>query len=335
MIGKESPLNLGRDSPRHPVDMDATVPSEEKSRVSFSPSSIPKSATSPRSSFPGGKKQKRSYRGSSKMKNSSRGSRNSKAKGKQTRPSIERVFPKALEEKIKQEEVDIRDHSKIHEYLKKFSRQEYKIIVKNTKTARTWSEKLQQFPSATSYFAYGKNRYRDVLADEVTRVKLEGQEHDYINANYILGKRLPGCPRVSYIAGQAPTPATFNDFWLMIWQTKSAVTVMLTRFREKGVVKAHCYWPKNVDQTTKYGEIAVTLMNQKSLPGISVSTLKLVKKECKDGIIQTEEQRVVYHLHYTEWPDFGVPRSTKVIRNLISYTNLYFELGGTQGLTGY
>jgi hypothetical protein len=43
---------------------------------------------------------------------------------------------------------------------------------------------------------------------------------------------------------------------------------------------------------------------------------------------------VVYHLHYTEWPDFGVPKSTRVIRSLISYTNLYSDLGVTQGTPG-
>ncbi len=94
--------------------------------------------------------------------------------------------------------------------LKKVSRSEYKAIVKSTRPPRTWAEKLQMYPSATSYLAYAKNRYRDVLADEHTRVKLLGMEHDYINANYIEGSVLPGQPKCRYIATQAPLPATME-----------------------------------------------------------------------------------------------------------------------------
>lgn len=99
---------------------------------------------------------------------------------------------------------------KVAEQLKKVSRAEYKAIVKSTRPPRTWAEKLQAFPSATSYLAYAKNRYRDVLADEHTRVKLVGLEFDYINANRIEGSVLPGQPKTRYIATQAPLPATME-----------------------------------------------------------------------------------------------------------------------------
>lgn len=248
---------------------------------------------------------------------------------------MEYVLPAALAAKIEEGTVELRDHEKVLEFLKKMSRQEYKAIVKTTRIPRTWAEKLQVFPSATSYFAYAKNRYRDVLADEKTRVKLEGPEHDYINANLITEHDLPGHPpKVSYIACQAPLPATITDFWWMIWQKNSCVIVMLTRFREKGAVKAHPYWPKDVGVCEDYGgQIEVTLVNQKTIPGISISTLRVVLKPGQENG-KVEGERIIYHLHYTEWPDFGVPRSTKVIRSLISYTNLYLELGSTQGLKG-
>lgn len=99
---------------------------------------------------------------------------------------------------------------KLSEHLKKVCRAEYKAIVKGTRSPRTWAEKLQVFPSATSFLAYAKNRYRDVLADEHTRVKLVGMEHDYINANYVEGSLLPGQPKCRYIATQAPLPATME-----------------------------------------------------------------------------------------------------------------------------
>jgi hypothetical protein len=164
------------------------------------------------------------------------------------------VLPVSLTEKAEKGLIDVTQWSKLEEQLKKVSRLEYKAIVKSTRAPRTWAEKLQTFPSATSYFAYAKNRYRDVLADEATRVKLQGMEHDYINANYIEGARLPGQPKVRYIATQAPLPATMEDFWWMVWQEKSCVIVMLTKLREKGTVKAHPYWPKHIDEEMEFGE---------------------------------------------------------------------------------
>ena len=292
-----------------------------------SPEAVLKNAfTSPRSSQKG--KQRKTKRGSHKDQSL----RGSERKMKKKMEGVEYVLPAALAAKVRDGTVDLRDGPRVTDYLKKMARQEYKSIIKSTRIPRTWAEKLQVFPSATSYFAYAKNRYRDVLADEKSRVKLEGLEHDYINANMICGQDLPGHPRCTYIACQAPLPATVSDFWWMVWQKNSCVIVMLTRFREKGTIKAHPYWPKGVGESEDYGQITVTLVTQKSLPGICISTMQIALQEGSNGA--AERQRIVYHLHYTEWPDFGVPRTTKVLRCLISYTNLYLELGLTQGLDG-
>ncbi len=243
--------------------------------------------------------------------------------------AVRYVLPKCMHEKAVGGMLDVTDWTRVHELLKKASRAEYKAILKSTRLPRTWAEKLQLFPAATSYFAYSKNRYRDVLADEKTRVKLVGLENDYINANFISGSNLPGRPKAHYIACQAPLPTTFEDFWWMVWQEKSSVIVMLTKFREKGTVKAHPYWPKEVDEVVECGCMRVALVTQKTLPGICISTLRLTKNSPNEA-----STRIVYHLFFTEWPDFGVPKSTRSIRNLLTYTNLYLDLGATQGTTG-
>lgn len=61
-----------------------------------------------------------------------------------------------------------------------------------------------------------KNRYLNVLAYDHSRVMLKAGAPggtDYINANWIGGLRRPR----AYIASQAPVPASFDDFWWMIW----------------------------------------------------------------------------------------------------------------------
>ena len=250
--------------------------------------------------------------------------------GQQHESSVKCVLPTALAEKVASGEVDLADWTKVFDYMKKLSRVEYKAILKSTRLPRTWAEKLHVFPAATSYFAYSKNRYRDVLADERTRVKLVGLEHDYINANYIDGAVLPGRPKVRYIACQAPLPTTFEDFWWMVWQEACPVIVMLTKFREKATVKAHPYWPKDMDEVVECGPISVALVTQKSLPGISISTLRVTNSAAPSS----SSTRIVYHLFFTEWPDFGVPKSSRGIRNLLIYTNLYSDLGASQGISG-
>ncbi|KAI6338167.1 hypothetical protein MCOR30_003093 [Pyricularia oryzae] len=86
-----------------------------------------------------------------------------------------------------------------------------------------------------------KNRYNNIFPFEHSRVRLDGRqqgESDYINASHIKATR----SHKKYIASQGPLPATFEDFWSMIWDQDVRVIVMLTAEHEGGHLKCHPYW---------------------------------------------------------------------------------------------
>ena len=120
-----------------------------------------------------------------------------------------------------------------------------------------------------------KNRYRNVVPYDHTRVKLIGNEssdedggggggnggtNDYINANYIHVL----CDRPSYaefdgirkryISTQGALPSTTGDFWQMVWQQNCRVIVMATKEMERGRIKCHKYWPEPSESDGGDGE---------------------------------------------------------------------------------
>jgi len=56
-----------------------------------------------------------------------------------------------------------------------------------------------------------------------------------------------------------------------------------------------------------------------------------VEREFQQGVVS---RRQIFQFHYTEWPDFGIPSSTKTIRELICVMDLYKMKGAMAGLTG-
>lgn len=163
---------------------------------------------------------------------------------------------------------------------------------------------ISRFVYSTALKNSGKNRYPDVLPFEETRVKLANPE-DYINANYV---NINGG---QFISTQAPLPQTFTTFWQMVWENNVPVIVMLTKIMEKRKIKAHCYWPA-LNESEIFGDIRVTLLSETLESFIIVREMEI---QMNDVV------RSLCHIQYTEWPDFGVPRSTKTIRRLLEICN--------------
>jgi len=154
---------------------------------------------------------------------------------------------------------------------------------------------------------------------------LENQEgSEYINANFIT---IPYCSvsKELYISTQAPLESTIFDFWRMIWEQKSHCIVSLTNLAEKSRVKADRYWPLDKGCTEIHGDIVVTFLNVLCYKHIVVRKLTI----SRFGV-----ERVVLQIHYSDWPDFGVPTSSIEVRNLIKLTDIWKKLNLGSGLDG-
>ena len=72
-------------------------------------------------------------------------------------------------------------------------------------------------------------------------------ETNYVNASRIKFEGL----EQSFIACQAPLPASFAHFWQMVLEDKVELIVMVTQLVEDKKVKAHQYWPDDKDTVIK------------------------------------------------------------------------------------
>ncbi|CAD5213966.1 unnamed protein product [Bursaphelenchus xylophilus] len=163
----------------------------------------------------------------------------------------------------------------------------------------------------TAFQAHGpKNRYKDVICLDETRVKLTWPDsgNDYIHANYV---NMDG--KMRYICTQGPTADTTVDFWRMVWQEKCKGILMLCEVMEMGKKKCEQYWPLKVGEEGEYGPI-------------KVKTLKVLQTEehlhtTHLEITAVGETRQVHHILWEKWPDRGVPKDYLGCLRLIKRIN--------------
>ncbi|XP_064327986.1 receptor-type tyrosine-protein phosphatase V-like isoform X2 [Phalacrocorax carbo] len=150
-----------------------------------------------------------------------------------------------------------------------------------------------------------KNRYPHVLPYDHSRVKLshlgEDPHSDYINANFMPGYT----SQQEFIATQGPLKKTIEDFWRLVWEQNVCNIIMLTVCMENGRVLCDHYWPSE-SAPVSYGQVQVHLLTQSSSEEWTMREFKL----WHEGL---RAERHVSHLHYTAWPDHGIPESTTSI----------------------
>ncbi|XP_061191084.1 receptor-type tyrosine-protein phosphatase T-like [Saccostrea echinata] len=138
-----------------------------------------------------------------------------------------------------------------------------------------------------------KNRYKNTLPYDHSRIKLLNSQSDYINANFIDGISNSN----EYIATQGPRKNTVTDFWSMIWQENAHQIVTLTNLKEGKQSKCVRYWP-DLHQTSTFGVISLSLDEEESYANYKIRKFSVTNKGTS---------RIVTQYHYTAWPDHGIP----------------------------
>lgn len=169
------------------------------------------------------------------------------------------------------------------------------------------------------------DRYVNIKPWNHNRVKLlvPKEELDYVNASTITlhSPSDDTKPPLRYIAMQGPTEPSFEYVWRMIAEQleSPAVIVQLTTMIEGNTIKCHQYFPAGAGQTEDEGDTAWVL-NEKDVWGdgwkarLTFDSVEEVaggaieKRKLLLSVEGDDEPRVVWHLLYRRWPDFGVPR---------------------------
>ncbi|XP_026568593.1 tyrosine-protein phosphatase non-receptor type 21 isoform X3 [Pseudonaja textilis] len=152
-----------------------------------------------------------------------------------------------------------------------------------------------------------RNRFQDVLPYDDTRVELVPTKENntgYINASHI--KVCVGGMEWDYIATQGPLQNTCQDFWQMVWEQGIAIIAMVTAEEEVGREKSFRYWPRlgSRHNTVTYGRFKITTRFRTDSGCYATTGLKIKH-------LLTGQERTVWHLQYTDWPEHGCPEDTK------------------------
>uniref|UniRef100_A0A6G1S974 protein-tyrosine-phosphatase n=1 Tax=Aceria tosichella TaxID=561515 RepID=A0A6G1S974_9ACAR len=155
------------------------------------------------------------------------------------------------------------------------------------------------------------NRYLNVLPYDRSRVKLNRTiDSDYINANLVT---VPKAAR-QYILTQGPLPETLSHFWLMVWEQKSTVIVMLNKCVEaENFVKCEQYWPETLDSKMRMPDVklTVTLIKVDETKHFSIRTMLLEDDE-------SHKTRTISQFQYKAWPDHDQPDSPTSFLRLLT-----------------
>ncbi|KAF6802165.1 Receptor-type tyrosine-protein phosphatase O [Colletotrichum sojae] len=163
-----------------------------------------------------------------------------------------------------------------------------------------------------------QDRYFNIKPWNHNRIKLrvpEG-ELDYVNASTVSlsSPSNKDLPPLRYVAMQGPTPASLDFVWRMVAEqfTSPVVIVQLTNMFENMQVKCHPYLPMDeeepawtLNETDGWNDGWTATLSFDSMETLEDGAIEVRKLLLRVG--DEEEDRVVWHLLYTKWPDFGVP----------------------------
>ncbi|KAI9501518.1 protein-tyrosine phosphatase-like protein [Coemansia spiralis] len=185
------------------------------------------------------------------------------------------------------------------------------------------NKKSSNVSDAQSRTSYSLNRFF-VIPYNHNRVKLKEGGNDYINATHI---KLPdNISTTKYIATQGPINHTIGDFWQMVWEQKALTIVMVTKTAEGEYSKCAEYWPSAVGKpflprlSSGSTSVVVTLLDSTHLSAVCPSLVE--RNFVLTHKLYPGKSRTVRQLHFTAWPDRGLPKSPEPLVRLIDAMNL-------------
>ena len=144
----------------------------------------------------------------------------------------------------------------------------------------------------------------------LTSPQFSPPETSYVNASRIM---FEGCP-ITFIAAQAPRPASFRHFWHMVIQEGVSVIMMITRLVEGKKRKADQYWPDQEETVVEVGEGSRVELASSSYQGtyhLRRFTLWLPDGGMRQVPALTKPNLQVCQLQTEDWPDLGAPEGPR------------------------
>ncbi|CUM63536.1 uncharacterized protein PRCAT00001114001 [Priceomyces carsonii] len=192
--------------------------------------------------------------------------------------------------------------------------------------------KISDVPLISSGIEYGyKNRYKDVLLYEHSRVKLNDankkQLCDYIHASYI--DPIESLPQLTehsqtisgflkYIATQGPLEQTMGDFWKCVINHMSPIIVSLADEFENGIKKCSPFW-RSGSYVSNNNLIKVTLVIEEK---VNPQMVFRVFDISMDNIVF----HTVFQMHVVAWPDQGILDCDDLLRIIILKKYVLLEI---------
>nr|XP_004662090.2 tyrosine-protein phosphatase non-receptor type 23 [Jaculus jaculus] len=159
-----------------------------------------------------------------------------------------------------------------------------------------------------------KNRHQDVMPYDSNRVVLRSGKDDYINASCVEGLS-PYCPPL--VATQAPLPGTAADFWLMVYEQKVSVIVMLVSEAEVEKQKVARYFPTERGQPMVHGALSLALSSVRTT---ETHVERVLSLQFRDQSLK----RSLVHLHFPTWPELGLPDSPGNLLRFIQEVHAHY-----------
>nr|XP_036580214.1 protein-tyrosine phosphatase [Colletotrichum truncatum]KAF6788046.1 protein-tyrosine phosphatase [Colletotrichum truncatum] len=163
-----------------------------------------------------------------------------------------------------------------------------------------------------------QDRYFNIKPWNHNRIKLRVPEDelDYVNASTITlnSPSNKDLPPLRYIAMQGPTQASLDFVWRMVAEQLSSpvVIVQLTNMFENNQVKCYPYLPMDeteepwtLNEMDGWNDGWTATLTFDSLLSLEDGAIEVRKLLLRVG--DEEDDRTIWHMLYTKWPDFGVP----------------------------